>query len=108
MSRDPRFHASSIEFDRHQRLLSIAWEDGHRSAFPFIWLRHENMFPLMGRPEQSDQADFLQPTDAQTLVILSASEAGDEIHIQWQDSTKPTRHNLEYLRNHCLSEKSRR
>ena len=107
MAGDPRYHAESIDFDQGSRLLSIIWGDGHRSDFPFIWLRHARMFPLMGRAEQLNQETYQLPDDPVTMTIDSTRVDGEELNIRWASDIEPTLHNLVFLRNHCLSDSAR-
>ena len=107
MTNDPRFQAESIDFDQSSRQLSIVWSDGHDSDFPYIWLRHSRMFPLMGRPEQRDQETFQLPPDPSELSVTSSRVEGTELIIEWGGDSSPTRHDLPFLRNHCLSESAR-
>ena len=68
MTEDPRYQAAIIRFDDNRRRLSIVWGDGHASEFPYIWLRHARMFPLMGRAGQADN-DYLQLEDPVCVSI---------------------------------------
>ncbi|MDH3762388.1 MAG: hypothetical protein OEU50_15515 [Gammaproteobacteria bacterium] len=52
MSANPHFEITDVSFDQAQRQLNTQWRHGHRSSFPYIWLRQQQFFPLMGRPEQ--------------------------------------------------------
>jgi gamma-butyrobetaine dioxygenase len=108
MAIDPRYHSESIDFDQRTRQLSIIWSDGHSSEFPYIWLRHERMFPFMGRPEQSDQKSYQLPQDPSALSVTSVQIEDDELLVQWVGDSRPTQHDLVFLRNHCLSDSARR
>ena len=79
MASDPRYQAESIDFDPSSRQLCIIWSDGHRSVFPFIWLRHARIFPLMGRAEQLDQNNYQLPDDPVTMTIDSIRVDGEEL-----------------------------
>lgn len=108
MGENLRYDVSQVTFDQTTRRLSLIWGDGHESVYPFIWLRHARMFPLMGRPEQQDQREYLDPENPAGMSIAATRiDAGDLI-IDWLQDSTPTRHPLEFLRNHCLSGTARR
>ena len=106
MARDPRYHAVSIDDNPDSRRLSIVWGDQHRSEFPYLWLRHHVNFPLMGRPEQNDTDAFQLPENP-SLIQLDKVELDEQfLSLVWQGDDD-TRHDLVWLRNHCLSDEAR-
>ncbi|MEM7562559.1 MAG: TauD/TfdA family dioxygenase [Pseudomonadota bacterium] len=108
MTRDPRYHAVTIEPNPSNRRLSIVWGDNHRSEFPYIWLRHERNFPLMGRPEQTDQSRYQLPENPNAIQLETVEVQASTALISWEGENSQTRHDLVWLRNHCLSEQARR
>lgn len=107
MSANPHFETTNVSFDQAQRRLNIQWRDGHRSSFPYIWLRHQQFFPLMGRPEQQRDRDFTLPEDPARLAIESTSIDGECLLIDWAGNDSITSHSLSFLRDNCLSAISR-
>jgi gamma-butyrobetaine dioxygenase len=99
--------ATSISFDQNKRLLFIDWDDNHPSTFPYIWLRHAQFFPLMGRPEQLDPREHLLPEEPAGLSIASAELEAEHLIINWAHDGSTTRHALGFLRDACLSSEAR-
>ncbi len=108
MSANPQIDSSNVSFDQAQRRLIIQWRDGHHSSFPYIWLRHQQFFPLMGRPEQQQDTEFCLPEDPVGLAIESTTIEHEQLVIDWQHDGSSTRHSLSFLRDNCLSAESRR
>lgn len=108
MSANPHFELTNTRFDQEQRRLIIQWRDGHNSIFPYIWLRHQQFFPLMGRPEHQRDSDFSLPEDPLSLVIEATTIEAEQLTIEWAHDGSVTQHSLVFLRENCLSAKSRR
>ena len=108
MSANLHFATGNVNFDQAQRRLLIDWQDAHHSAFPYIWLRHEQFFPLMGRPEQRQDSEFCLPEDPASLEIESISIEPGHLIIDWAHDGSTTRHSLTFLRDNCLLAKARR
>jgi hypothetical protein len=108
MSTNLDFEVTGASFDQAQRQLLIDWQDGQRSVFPYIWLRHEQFFPLMGRPEQRQDSEFSLPEDPHSLAIESTSVERDYLVIDWAHDGSVTRHSLTFLHDNCLSAEARR
>ena len=100
--------ATDVSFDQDKRHLIIEWGDNHRSIFPYIWLRHAQSFPLMGRPEQLDPREYRLPEEPADLRIASTVVEAKELFINWSHDGSSTRHDLSLLRNACLSGEPRR
>ena len=98
---------SKLCFDQDTRRLLIDWDDGRRGIFPYIWLRHAQFFPLMGRSEQHDAQEFRLPEDATTLSIDTATLEAETVVIQWAQDDSVTRHALLTLHDACLSSDAR-
>lgn len=96
-----------VEADAHARRLRLTWADGHRSSYPYIWLRHAEFYPLMGRPEQQNDREFRLPEESATLTILETRIEDEDLVIDWGANLNPTRHPLKFLRDNCLSAQSR-
>ena len=99
--------ASSITFDPKTRRVTIQWADGHKSRFPFIWLRHQHFFPSMGRPDQPKDIPHLIPEDPETPTIAGIQLRNDQLEISWSHDGSRTSHELAFLRQHCISEAER-
>jgi gamma-butyrobetaine dioxygenase len=99
--------ATRLSYDQEQRLLLIDWQDGRHSAYPYIWLRHEQFFPLMGRPDQRQDSEFRLPEDPASLSIESTAVEQDSLIIKWTHDDSSTRHSLSALRDQCLSSEAR-
>jgi gamma-butyrobetaine dioxygenase len=98
---------SKLCFDQDTRRLLIDWDDGRRGIFPYIWLRHAQFFPLMGRSEQHDAQEFRLPEDATTLSIDTATLEAETVVIHWAQDDSVTRHALLTLHDACLSSDAR-
>lgn len=98
--------ATSIAASDRERQICVDWEDGHRSRFPYVWLRHElhmGAFPGgVPRGERTRDAD-----DASTLAIADLVEDGGAIAITWRPDGALTRHMLSDLRKRCPSPEAR-
>ncbi len=106
MATNPR-EATRLNYNQEQRLLLIQWPDGQRGVYPYIWLRHAQFLPLMGRPEQLDPREHLLPEDPANLSIKSASLEADELVVNWMYDGSTTRHALGYLRENVRSSEAR-
>ena len=104
---DPRYQCSSTDVDSQARLLSISWQDGHHSRYPFIWLRHQTFFPALGRPEQANDDPCLLPEQPDSVMVSTVNLEGDTIVINWSHDNTETRHSLAWLRDNCLSQEAR-
>lgn len=102
-----RYRSLKIEPDADTRLLNISWADGHQSAFPFIWLRHAQNFPLTGRSDQLDADSFRSAEATNSLVIDSTLIVDDHLQINWSHDQSQTEHGLRLLRDNCLSTAAR-
>jgi gamma-butyrobetaine dioxygenase len=101
------FEVIGVGLDPDQRHLLIEWQDSHHSVFPYIWLRHERFFPLMGRPEQRQDSEFSLPEDPASLAIESTRIDHEHLMIDWAHDGSVTRHSLPFLRENCLSAEAR-
>ncbi len=102
------FHTTiNVSFDQDKRRLLIDWDDSQRSTFPYIWLRHAQFFPLMGRPEQLDARAQLLPEEPAYPSIASAELDADVLVINWSHDDSTTRHDLGLLRDADLSSETR-
>ena len=86
-----------VQFDVDSRLVSIRRSDGQQRNFPYIWLRHSHNYPVLGRPEQSDDACCRIPETPEIPVIDSITLEDDEIVIQWSHDNSITRHLISVL-----------
>ncbi|MFT7555510.1 MAG: gamma-butyrobetaine dioxygenase [Planctomycetota bacterium] len=107
MVSSPRYSSKNIDFDNASRCLKILWQDDHCSAFPYVWLRHAQNFPLTGRPDQSDKSAYRDADNPLTLTIKSIGLVDDRIDIHWGHSIQATGHSLRQLRDNCLSTAAR-
>ena len=100
--------AIKVSIAKEKRQLIIGWPNEQQVAFPYIWLRHAQFMPFMGRPGQIDPREHLLPEDPLDLVIESAIVDAEELIINWAHDGATTRHELGLLFNSSLVERSRR
>lgn len=98
--------AIKVSIAEEKRQLIIDWQNGQQAAFPYIWLRHAQFMPFMGRPGQKDPREHLLPEDPLELVIESVIVDAEELIISWVHDGSTTRHELDTLFNSCLVERS--
>ena len=102
MPTNPR-ESHHLTFNQETRLLRIKWPDGRQSEYPYIWLRHEQFMPLMGRSEQLDPREHLLPEDPTKMLIQSVFLEDENVVINWSHNSSTTQHNLAYLRDNDFS-----
>ncbi len=102
------YKLKSVLRDNRLRLISVTWEDGHLSRFPYVWLRHALYFPSLGRPEQATDGDYALPEEPADLSISHIGSEGGCLSIQWAHGGGITEHALSYLRDNCLSAEARK
>jgi gamma-butyrobetaine dioxygenase len=88
----------SIHFEDSERKLHIHWQDGHKSQFAYIWLRHYKQFPVLGRPEQEDNNLPLEMEKSEALTIGHLNWTENEVQIEWSHDGSNTVHDLSMLR----------
>ncbi len=97
-----------ISANRNLRLVSISWNDGHLSEYPFWLLRaacpcascrggHEKMSP------EPDPAVFNAPRDENQTNQMARIEqvGGYAVNIEWQDGHRYGIYTWSYLRKLC-------
>lgn len=104
---DPRYTLSSVTSDQGTRIVAVTWGDGHESRFAFIWLRHGEFFPALGRPEQASDAWCLLPEPPEAAVLGSVRSDDRALEIDWSHDRSTTRHDLAWLRDNCTSLEAR-
>ena len=97
---------TGITADRNEKLLKIAWNDGHESAYPFAGLRTECPCAECkgGHDNMGTPADKLVIRDTpDTGVIIAGIEAVGSyaIAIQWSDGHWAGIYTWTYLREAC-------
>jgi len=108
MSRTGNTTPASITADRKSGLLRIAWNDGHKSYYPFSLIRaacpcagcrggHEYM------SSEPDLAVFsVKMPDSPATHIAQIEQVGSyAINIQWEDGHHYGIYNWHYLRSLC-------
>lgn len=108
MPTPPDCQPQQIDCDAATRRVHVTWSDGRHSEFPYIWLRHGEFFPLMGRPEQQDVREYCLPEDPGSLAVRDTRVEDGELVIDWGPDRGTTRHQLGFLYEHCLAPESRR
>ncbi|MFT7531741.1 MAG: gamma-butyrobetaine dioxygenase [Gammaproteobacteria bacterium] len=107
MNSESKVYDALVEYDNLNRHLVLRWTDGHKSIFPYQWLRHQCSYPLTGRPEQSGDYTFLEPESPRELLISSCTVDAGYLLLQWRSKSEGTQHKLAELRKRCLSDDSR-
>jgi len=102
--------------------MTITWNDGHVSEYPFGWLReacpcaecrggHENMGtpPIRGPiPEPQDDLFLIPLMDARAAQLQDVQTMGNyAINLLWMDGHKHGIYNWAYLRTICGCEACR-
>ena len=98
----------TLEIDAEHRRVIINWQDGARLGIPFIWFRHYCNYPVLGRPEQSDDAPCLIPEAPRTPTIKHIEHYNDQITIHWSHDDSQTQHSGMQLREFNLPNKNNR
>jgi DUF971 family protein len=99
---------SSITANRQDRIITIQWNDGHTSQYPFGLIRaacpcascrggHENM---SAEPDPSIFTKLLPDSPATRLVSIQSAGAYG-ITIEWEDGHHYGIYNWHYLRALC-------
>ena len=96
----------TITSEANRRRLKILWQDGVEASFAYIQLRHYCNYPVLGRPEQPDDAPCLIPEAPQTPTIKTIDHSNDQISIQWSHDNSQTEHSAMHLREVYLSNKN--
>lgn len=104
----PRYHIGSYEADDQAQRLVIIWADQHRSAFPYVWLRHALFHPAAGRPEQKVDTDCLVMDAADLAHVEQVNHTDGRIIIRWSPGNAATEFDAVWLRDNCLSNLERR
>lgn len=99
--------ATGVSFNQDKRQVLVNWANGQQTLLPYIWLRHAQFFPLMGRPEQPDPREHLLPEEPTELRVASTTIEVDELVIHWSHDNSTTRHLLSFLRDTCPSQEIR-
>lgn len=108
MTDSRKYQIEQISCDQVQRRLVIRWKDEHLSHYPYIWLRHHLFFPAMGRPNQQNDQEYAILENPKICSVSNIVIEGDLIKVNWAHDQSTTSHSLEYLRDRCLSERTRR
>ncbi len=105
---------TKISADRGQRLLTLTWQDGHISVYPFKLLRagcpcascrggHENM-----RAEPDPEVFEMDLPDTEGTQIRKIEAVGNyAISIEWEDGHHYGIYNWRYLRGLCPCDECR-
>ena len=96
----------TITNEVEHRRVDILWQDGVETSLPYIWLRHYCNYPVLGRPEQDDDAPCHIPEAPQTPTIEHIEQDNDQITIHWSHDDRQTRHSGMQLREVHLSSKN--
>ena len=102
---DPRTMIVSLE-ETPGRVL-VHWADGHESAFPISWLRHDCYFPAHLKGGTQDGAQR-RPISAESVAPERITRSLDgALEITWRPDGETTRHAAAWLRDHCPSNAER-
>lgn len=99
---------TAVTADRTKKIMTVTWNDGHLSVYPFTLLRagcpcascrggHENM-----RPDPDPEVFDLVLPDSPAVHLTRVEGAGNYgIIIQWEDGHHHGIYNWHYLRALC-------
>ena len=87
----------AIEIDAARRKLVVAWRDGQRSGFHFVWLRHAARCGD-GMPNDTRVKIDLLPDDPAELAIAAARIEAEWLVVDWADDGSSSRYRLDLLR----------
>ncbi len=87
----------AIEIDAAKRKLVVAWGDGERNGFHFVWLRHAARCGD-GMPNDTRVKIDLLPDDPAELAIAAARIDGEYLVVEWGNDRSTSRHRLDILR----------
>ena len=104
MNKQPR--PTGVTADRNQRLLTITWDDGHESHYPFTGLRAEcpcaeckGGHEHMGRPPDPHK---IRETPNEGVTIENVVAVGSyAITIHWSDGHWTGIYTWDFLRQAC-------
>ena len=86
--------------------LSVIWDDGHKSLFHAIWLRHQCTCADCGTPLNAVRGIRLHHIPENIAVdALEFSESG--VMLTWSDDGHQSRYQARWLREHCYSASER-
>jgi len=87
--------------------IEITWQDGHLSAFHYVWLRHNCPCEVCRHPGTDQNMNLIEniPNDNRPATLDSSS---DSIEITWELDHHKTTFDAAWLRDHCYSERSRK
>jgi DUF971 family protein len=106
---------TAIQLDRTQRVLNIAWDEGHRSRYPLAGLReacpcvecrggHENM----GKPADPDVFNSIPLAPAKSYELVRIVPVGNyAIQPEWSDGHHTGLYTWTYLRALCPCDECR-
>lgn len=86
------------------RMMSVDWQDGHRSMFPLIWLVDNCSSIIIA---SNDQRTKRVTEKELKLSARNAFHENDSIVVEWEDG-RCSSYKTDWLRQHCLSETSRK
>lgn len=95
----------SIESDNEG--LMLAWSDGHRSFFHYLWLRDCCYCETCGDSYSSKR--FVTPLDVPLDVAAESAQidAQGDLEITWRPDGHGSRYTADWLRRHCYDDASR-
>lgn len=96
-----------VSLEPGPRSLTVAWGDGHRSEFHYVWLRHGCFCPQCG-----DSGDGIRtttvlsvPRDVAPASVRLAEDGG--LEVTWPPDGHVSRYAGSWLRAYCYSDRER-
>ncbi len=99
-------HESGCYQIHNHRRVNVLWQDGVKSCFAFIRLRHYCNYPVLGRPEQSDDSACRIPESPDSPAIQSIAVEQNEVVIRWSHNNSVTRYQVSLLLKNRVIENS--
>lgn len=96
----------TIEIDAAKRKLVVAWSDGERNGYHFVWLRHSARCGD-GMPNDTRVKIDLLPENPAELAIADARIEHDSLVIDWRNDGRRSRHRLDVLRRSAYDDDAR-
>ncbi|XP_043914889.1 gamma-butyrobetaine dioxygenase [Protopterus annectens] len=95
-----------VEHLDRERNVSVCWEDGSKSLYPFIWLRDNCQCPeCFLHSAKARKLDFAH-LDVNTLVKKVALTEDSKVYIVWPDE-HTSEFDPEWLKERCFSQNAR-
>ena len=87
--------------------LTLAWADGHRSFFHYLWLRDCCYCDACG--DSCSSKRFVTPLDVplDTVAENANIDAQGDLEIEWHPDGHASRYAADWLRRHCYDDASR-